>query len=193
MTEMGPPPCDRAESLLFFSTTPATANERPEKTIPVPILWRSGNPFYDLYGKEALSTGQFPPATPRPAKGFNAKGSFKFSRRVEEDSIFDDLFGGFGFEGKTLVFGGGYIEKLAKPTNVQSPKPTNPYVETLAKPTKVQSPKPTNPYFEKLAKPTNVQSPRATNTQSPKPTNTPQKSPKGYGVSGGRKAAAVEN
>ncbi|KAF7124843.1 hypothetical protein RHSIM_Rhsim12G0056300 [Rhododendron simsii] len=142
-----------------------------------------GNPFYDLYGKEALSTGQFSPATPRPAKGFNAKASFKFSRRVEEDSIFDDLFGGSEFEGKTLVFGGVYIEKLAKPTNVQLPKPANPYVETLAKsttlakPTNVQSPKPTNPYVEKLAK----------------PTNTPQKSPKGYGVSGGRKAAVVEN
>ncbi|KAF7123890.1 hypothetical protein RHSIM_Rhsim12G0056800 [Rhododendron simsii] len=154
---------------------------------------------YDLYGEEALSTGQFPPATPQPAKGFsakgsfNAKGSFKFSRRVEEDSIFDDLFGGSGFEGRTRGFGGGYVEKLVKPKNVQSPKPTNPYVEKLAKPTNVQSPKPTNPYVEKLAKPTNVQSPRVTNTQSPKPTNTPRKSPNGYGDGGGRKAAAVEN
>lgn len=127
---------------------------------------------YDLYGEEALNTGQFPPATPRPAtKGFSAKGSFniakgsfKFSRRVEEDSIFDDLFGGPGFVGnKARGFGGGFVEKSVKPTNVQSPRPTN------------------------------VQSPRPTNVHSPKPMNTPRKSPIGYGDSGGKKAVAVEN
>jgi DnaJ family protein B protein 4 len=76
--------------------------------------------IYDLYGEEALNSNQFPATTPRPGninKGFQAKGSFKVNRRVEEDNIFGELFRGSGdFAGnKNRCF----VEKSAKPTNTQ--------------------------------------------------------------------------